>query len=27
VMERNYPNSDFIKYGQRRKDKAWWEVF
>lgn len=27
VMERNYPNSDFIKYGQRRKDKSWWEVF
>jgi outer membrane protein assembly factor BamD len=27
VMERNYPNSDFIKYGQRQKDKAWWEVF
>jgi outer membrane protein assembly factor BamD len=27
VMERNYPNSDFVKYGQRRKDKSWWEVF
>ncbi|WP_130390323.1 outer membrane protein assembly factor BamD [Cupriavidus agavae] len=27
VMERNYPNSDFIKYGARRKDKSWWEVF
>ncbi|PLP99939.1 outer membrane protein assembly factor BamD [Cupriavidus pauculus] len=27
VMERNYPNSDFIKYGERRKDKSWWEVF
>ncbi|AVA33461.1 outer membrane protein assembly factor BamD [Cupriavidus metallidurans] len=27
VMERNYPNSDYIKYGQRRKDKSWWEVF
>ncbi|MGO4765607.1 outer membrane protein assembly factor BamD [Cupriavidus sp. 2KB_3] len=27
VMERNYPNSDFVKYGARRKDKAWWEVF
>ncbi|MEN7527773.1 MULTISPECIES: outer membrane protein assembly factor BamD [unclassified Cupriavidus] len=27
VMERNYPNSDFIKYGARKKDKAWWEVF
>ncbi|MCA3185322.1 MULTISPECIES: outer membrane protein assembly factor BamD [unclassified Cupriavidus] len=24
VMERNYPNSDFVKYGQRRKDKSWW---
>lgn len=27
VMERNFPNSDFIKYGERRKDKSWWEVF
>ncbi|UIF87349.1 outer membrane protein assembly factor BamD [Cupriavidus sp. UYPR2.512] len=27
VMERNFPDSDFIKYGARRKDKAWWEVF
>jgi len=27
VMERNFPESDFIKYGARRKDKAWWEVF
>lgn len=27
VMERNYPNSDFVKYGSRRKDKSWWEVF
>jgi len=27
VMERNYPKSDFIKYGERRKDKSWWEVF
>jgi outer membrane protein assembly factor BamD len=27
VMEKNFPGSDFIKYGQRRKDKSWWEVF
>ncbi|AQV93693.1 outer membrane protein assembly factor BamD [Cupriavidus necator] len=27
VMEKNFPNSDFIKYGARRKDKSWWEVF
>lgn len=27
VMEHNFPNSDFIKYGERRKDKSWWEVF
>ncbi|GAB2444362.1 outer membrane protein assembly factor BamD [Cupriavidus yeoncheonensis] len=27
VMERNFPNSDYIKYGERRKDKSWWEVF
>jgi len=27
VMEHNYPNSDYIKYGQRRPDKSWWEVF
>ncbi|WP_018004487.1 outer membrane protein assembly factor BamD [Cupriavidus neocaledonicus] len=27
VMEKNFPESDFIKYGARRKDKAWWEVF
>ncbi|MCY1211726.1 Outer membrane protein assembly factor BamD [compost metagenome] len=27
VMEKNFPESDFIKYGERRKDKAWWEVF
>ncbi|WP_354685827.1 outer membrane protein assembly factor BamD [Cupriavidus necator] len=27
VMEKNFPNSDFIKYGERRKDKSWWEVF
>jgi outer membrane protein assembly factor BamD len=27
VMERNFPDSDFIKCGARRKDKAWWEVF
>lgn len=27
VMNMNYPDSDFIKYGERRKDKAWWNVF
>ncbi|NUT16837.1 MAG: outer membrane protein assembly factor BamD [Cupriavidus sp.] len=27
VMEKNFPESDFIKYGARRKDKSWWEVF
>lgn len=27
VMEKNFPQSDFIKYGERRKDKSWWEVF
>ena len=27
VMEKNFPNSDFIKYGARKKDKSWWEVF
>lgn len=27
VMEKNFPNSDYIKYGERRKDKSWWEVF
>jgi outer membrane protein assembly factor BamD len=27
VMETNFPGSDFIKYGQRKKDKSWWEVF
>ncbi|WP_083384100.1 MULTISPECIES: outer membrane protein assembly factor BamD [Cupriavidus] len=27
VLEKNYPNSDFIKYGERRKDKSWWQLF
>lgn len=27
VMERNFPDSDFIRYGARRKDKSWWELF
>ncbi|WP_454720964.1 MULTISPECIES: outer membrane protein assembly factor BamD [Cupriavidus] len=27
VMEKNFPDSDYIKYGARRKDKSWWEVF
>ncbi|MBY4945319.1 outer membrane protein assembly factor BamD [Cupriavidus respiraculi] len=27
VMEKNFPDSDFVKYGARRKEKAWWNVF
>ncbi|MBY4897608.1 outer membrane protein assembly factor BamD [Cupriavidus sp. AU9028] len=27
VMKLNYPDSDFIRYGERRKERSWWQMF